>query len=236
MTLKVSDIEVEVEQKAIKNMHLAVYPPNGRVHLSMPDYLDMSDARSYVASKLAWIRRQKEEIANHERESQREYVSGESHYVFGVRYRLVVIEEPCRANSITLDGQKMTMRVRPATTPEQRATLLREYMRKQLKDEIERLMDRWLAKIGETEEVTWEVKTMKTRWGSCVENRRHLIFNLQLARVPSRCIEYVVVHELAHLRVHAHNKIFASLITQWLPNWQSLRSELNDFISTAMED
>lgn len=236
MIIKLSNIEVEVEQKDIKNMHLAVYPPDGRVHLSMPNYLEIADARSYVASKLEWIVRQQEEIANHERETKREYVSGENHYIFGIRYRLNVVEEPCKANSIELNGQRMTMRVRPATTPEQRATLVKEYMRKQFKGEIARLVDRWIDKIGETEEITWEVKAMKTRWGSCVEKRRHLIFNLQLARVPSRCIEYVVVHELVHLQVHAHNKLFESLLTQWLPNWRSLRTELNDFISTAMEE
>ena len=229
----IDGLEIEVERKPIKNMHLSVYPPDGRVHLSVPDYLTEGDARSYVISKWEWIRKQQDEIAAQARQTQREYVSGENHYFFGVRYRLRVSYVTSGANSVEVRGDTMTMRVRKDSTVERRAELMMEWYREQLKEYIGPLVERWAEKLEEPN-VTWQVKEMKTMWGSCGIKFRALLFNLELARVPKECIEYVVVHELTHLKVQNHNKVFETLMTQRLPAWRNLRQKLNEFIALPL--
>lgn len=231
--MNIDGLEIEVERKPIKNMHLSVYPPDGRVHLSVPDYLTEGDARSYVISKWEWIRKQQDEIAAQARQTQREYVSGENHYFFGVRYRLRVSYVTNGANSVEVRSDTMTMRVRKDSTIERRAELMKEWYREQLKAYIGPLVDRWAEKLEERD-VTWQVKEMKTMWGSCGVKRRALLFNLELARVPKECIEYVVVHELTHLKVQNHNKLFEALMTQRLPGWRNLRQKLNEFIALPL--
>lgn len=231
--MNIDGLEIEVERKPIKNMHLSVYPPDGRVHLSVPDYLSEADARSYVVSKWEWIRRQQDEIAAQARQTTREYVSGENHYFFGVRYRLRVVYTTSGANGIEVCGDSMTMRVRKGSTVERRAELMIEWYREQLKAFIGPLVERWAEKLEEPN-VSWQVKEMKTMWGSCGVKRRALLFNLELARVPKECIEYVVVHELTHLKVENHNKLFEALMTQRLPGWRNLREQLNAFIALPL--
>lgn len=231
--MNIDGLEIEVERKPIKNMHLSVYPPDGRVHLSVPDYLSEADARSYVISKWEWIRRQQDEIAAQARQTTREYVSGENHYFFGVRYRLRVVYTTSGANSIEPRGDVMTMRIRKGSTLERRAELMTEWYREQLKSYLAPLVEHWAQKLEEPN-VSWQVKEMKTMWGSCGVKRRALLFNLELARVPKECIEYVVVHELTHLKVENHNKLFEALMTQRLPGWRSLRTQLNEFIALPL--
>lgn len=234
-TLKVSDLEIEVECKNIKNMHLAVYPPDARVHLSMPEYLTDEDACFFILQKLEWIRKQREEVLAQPRQTERQYVSGESHYLFGKRYQLIVEELPHYVNSIEVRGNKLYMFIKPGTTIEQRASVLRAWYRFQLKKELEPMIERWAAKFDETD-YEWQVKQMKTEWGSCVQSRRVLIFNLELARVPRECIEFVVVHEFCHFLIDNHNKLFESLMTKRLPNWRTLRKLLNSFVALPYKD
>lgn len=227
--MNIDGLEIEVERKPIKNMHLSVYPPDGRVHLSVPDYLTDSDVRSYVVSKLEWIHKQQKGIANQERQTKREYVSGENHYLFGVRYRLRVIYITNGSNSIEIHGGIMTMRVRKCTSVERREELVSEWYREQLKAYIGPIVDRWTQKLDEPN-VSWQIKEMKTKWGSCGQKKRILLFNLELARVPKECIEYVIVHEITHLKVKNHNKLFETLMTERFPSWRCLREKLNKFI------
>lgn len=231
--MNIDGLEIELESKPIKNMHLSVYPPDGRVHLSIPNYLSEADARSYVISKWEWIRKQQDEIAAQARQTTREYVSGENHYFFGVRYRLKVINTTSGANGIDVIGNSMTMHVRTGSTLERRAELMTEWYREQLKTFLGPLVERWTSKLEEPN-VSWQVKEMKTMWGSCGVKRRSLLFNLELARVPKECIEYVVVHELTHLKITNHNKLFEALMTQRLPGWRKLREELNAFIALPL--
>ena len=231
--MNIDGLEIDVERKPIKNMHLSVYPPDGRVHLSVPDYLTEGDARSYVISKWEWIEKQQADIEAQARQTKREYVSGENHFFFGVRYRLAVIYTTSGANSIEVRGNTMTMRIRKGSTLERRAELMTEWYREQLKEYIGPLVERWAEKLEE-QGITWQVKEMKTMWGSCGVKRRALLFNLELARVPKECIEYVVVHELTHLKVQNHNKLFEALLTQRLPGWRSLRTQLNEFIALPL--
>lgn len=228
--MNIDGLEIEVERKPIKNMHLSVYPPDGRVHLSVPDYLTEGDVRSYVISKWEWIRTQQDEIAAQARQTQREYVSGENHYYFGVRYRLRVSYVTSGANSVEVRGDTMTMRIRKDSTVERRAELMTEWYREQLKEYIGPLVERWAEKLEERN-VTWQIKSMKTLWGSCNARRRSLLFNLELARVPKECIEYVVVHELTHLKIQNHSKVFEFLLGQQIPNWKSLRKKLNEYVA-----
>lgn len=228
--MNIDGLEIEVERKPIKNMHLSVYPPDGRVHLSVPDYLTEGDIRSYVISKWEWIRKQQDEIAAQARQTPREYVSGENHYYFGVRYRLRVSYVTSGANSVEVRGDTMTMRIRKDSTVERRAELMTEWYREQLKEYIGPLVERWAEKLEERD-VTWQIKSMKTLWGSCNARRRSLLFNLELARVPKECIEYVVVHELTHLKIQNHSKVFEFLLGQQIPNWKSLRKKLNEYVA-----
>ena len=228
--MNIDGLEIEVERTPIKNTHLSVYPPDGRVHLSVPDYLTEGDVRSYVISKWEWIRKQQDEIAAQARQTPREYVSGENHYYFGVRYRLRVSYITSGANSVEVRGDTMTMRVRKDSTVERRAELMTEWYREQLKEYIGPLVERWAEKLVERD-VTWQIKSMKTLWGSCNARRRSLLFNLELARVPKECIEYVVVHELTHLKIQNHSKVFEFLLGQQIPNWKSLRKKLNEYVA-----
>lgn len=225
--MTIDGIHIEVEYKPIKNTHLAVYPPDGHVHVSAPDYLDDNDIRSYVVSKWSWVLKQREAIAAMPRQTERHYVSGENHYLFGTRYRLRVEDTP-GASEITTHANVMLMKLHRNANPH---TLMQEYYRTLLKDVLAELLDKWTAELA-ISNYTWQVKTMKTQWGSCTKKSRSLLFNLELARVPKECIEYVVVHELTHLDVPNHNRLFETLMSQRLPHWRDRRQQLNDFIAS----
>lgn len=231
----VNGVEVAVERKPIKNLHLAVYPPDARVHVSSPDYLADNDIRSFLLTKWDWVEQQRDEVLNQARQTKRLYVTGESYYLLGVRYRLRVVVQPRVAHSVKKQGEWLVMTIQPETTETNRGELLKEFYRNELKRLLEEIIPRLLASVGENN-ITWEVKQMKTQWGSCVAKKRHLILNLELSRVPQECIEYVVMHELCHLRVPNHNKMFEALMSQRLPKWRSLRQQLNDFIALPMND
>lgn len=231
----VNGIEVAVERKPIKNLHLAVYPPDARVHVSSPDYLADNDIRSFLLTKWDWVEQQRNEVLNQARQTKRLYVTGESYYLLGVRYRLRVVEQPRVAHSVKKQGEWLVMTVQPETSTNNRGELLKEFYRSELKRLLEEIVPRLQASIGENN-ITWEVKQMKTQWGSCVAKKRHLMLNLELSRVPQECIEYVVMHELCHLRVANHNKMFEAMMTQRMPKWRSLRQQLNDFIALPMNE
>lgn len=233
--LNINQISVAVERKKIKNLHLAVYPPDARVHVSAPDYLTDDDIRSFVISRWDWVERKRTEILEQERQSLREYVNGESHYLFGRRYRMRVYEVSHTAHRLEIQGEWMILTIQPGTTRENRELVVREFMRQQLKNVLTTIVQYQTQTIGETG-VTWEVKQMRSQWGSCMAKRRHLLLNLELARVPHACIEFVVMHELCHLQIHNHGRLFEALLTQRMPLWRARRKELNDFIAMPMEE
>lgn len=233
--MKIDDIEIEVERKPIKNMHLSVYPPNGRVHISVPEYLSDNDIHSYLVSKWDWVLKQRREILEQARQTEREYVSGEDHYLFGQRFRLKMNFITSGAYRVQTKGNILVMSIVKDSTTKRRHELLQEYCRNQLKAYLAVLMKKWQEQLSEPD-VTWQVKQMKTQWGSCMSKKRSLLFNLALARVPKECIEYVVVHELTHLKIDNHSKLFEGLLTQRLPNWKVRRQRLNEFISLQIKD
>lgn len=231
--MKLNGIEIAVERKDIKNLHLAVYPLDAHVHVSSPKYLDDNDIRSFVVSKWDWIEEKRKEVLEQARQTKRNYISGETYYHLGQRYRLRVEEQPRCAHTITKQGNWLVMTVHPKTSIEHRAEVLREWQRSELKALLSDMVAEWSNQMGETN-VTWEVKQMRSQWGSCIGKKRHLIFNLELARVPRSCIEYVVVHELVHLRVTNHSKVFEAILTHFLPQWRQRRKELNHFIALPL--
>ena len=224
--MEVSGIPVEVVRKNIKNLHLAVYPPNGRVRVSAPMRLDDEAVRLAVISRLAWIRRHQERFNGQVRQSEREMVTGESHYVFGRRYRLNVIEHSGPNKVSTPNNDVLELRVRPGTDRRKREAILLAWRRRQLKDLIPDLIAKWEPVIG-VNVADWGVKKMKTRWGSCNTIVRRVWLNLELAKKPKRCLEYVLVHEMVHLLERSHNERFRAHMDRFMPQWRLHRDELN---------
>jgi predicted metal-dependent hydrolase len=224
--LTVNSIDVEVIRKDIKNLHLGVYPPNGRVRVAVPLAVSDDAVRLAVVDKLGWIKRQQAKFAAQPRQSRREMVSGESHYVLGQRYRLRVIEHPGAGKVVLRNKATLELHVRPETTAEQREQVLQKWYRQQLKGLIPPLLEKWGPLLG-VEPADWGIKKMKTRWGACNIKARRIWLNLELAKKPVQCLEYIVVHELMHLLERHHNDRFMTLMDQHLSNWRVYRDELN---------
>jgi predicted metal-dependent hydrolase len=232
--LIINNIEIEIQKKKIKNLHLSVLPPKGRVRVSAPENMNEDAIRMFVITKISWIKKQQERFINQPRQSEREYVSGESVYLWGKRYRMeVVYSNIC--NDVQLKGNKLIFQVREASTIEQRANVLNEWYRERLKSEIPALIEKWENIIG-VEVSDFGVKNMKTRWGTCNAEDKRIWINLQLAKKPPQCLEYVIVHELVHLIEKKHNKNFLSHMDKLLPNWRVIKDELNAFTLEYMEE
>lgn len=230
-TTNVLDIAVDVEPKDIKHIHLSVFPPDARVHLSLPAHLGKEDAVAFLLSKYTWILGKREEVLAQERQTIRQYRRAENHYLFGKCYQLKVDDSNVNSTTVKKTFSHIIMKVRPDSTVEKREEILWNWYRSQLKEKIEQYVNTWLERMQETHPITWQVKHLKTEWGSCVTKKRSILFNLELARVPLECIEYVVVHELVHLKIENHGKLFEAQMSHYLPNWRDLRKQLNDFIA-----
>jgi len=226
--LRVSGIEIEVIKKKIKNMHLAVYPPNGRVRIAVPERVDDETVRLFAVTKLGWIKKQRAKYAEQERQSEREYVSGESHYFQGKRYLLNVVSgTPVQVKIRNMKYIDLT--IKQGSSREQRERELTEWYRKVLKEEIPKLIAKWEKVVGISVN-DWRVKQMKTKWGTCNIPAKRLWLNLELAKKPVHCLEYIIVHEIVHLLERRHNDRFTALMDQHLPQWRQYRKELNKFI------
>ena len=233
--MTISGIEIAVDRKEIKHTHLSVFPPDARVHVSVP--LDLSDAdlRSFLVSKIPWLRRQITAVLAQPRQAYRKYESGENVYLFGRRYRLLV----CRGDetvSVRVKGKDVVFSGRGLETRMTRAARIAEWCREELKRALTRLVARCAEVAGEHGEISFEIRRMRNLWGSCNARKRRMRFNLALARVPIRCIEYVVTHELVHLTVPNHSLLFERKMDQRFPRWREVRKELNDFIALPLDD
>jgi hypothetical protein len=221
----VGGIRVEVEKKAIKNLHLTVHPPLGRVRIVAPERMQVDTIRLYAISKLPWLRRQIAELQAQARESSREYVSRESHFVWGSRYLLKVVEREAPP-AVVLRGRKLEMIVRPGTTQAQRHEILAAWYRAQIRGTVPSLLAKWQPILKVTASALF-VRQMKTKWGSCNPRTAAIRLNTDLAKKPPACLEYVLVHELAHLIEPQHNDRFRAILSRHLPHWQQLRVRLN---------
>lgn len=226
-----NNIEIQVTKKKIKNLHLSVMPPNGTVKISAP--LEVSDDAiiAFASSRLSWIKAQISTFEKHERESKREYVSGESFYLLGKRYLLNLV--PSSRNKIEISNDRIFFNIKNNITNEQKERFILNWYRKKLKEVINKLLNIWTNKT-DLKPSSWQIKDMKTKWGSCTKNKAKLWFNLQLAKKPVDCIEYVVLHELIHLRIEKHNDEFKNLMQQYMPDWQERKARLNNFILDYM--
>jgi predicted metal-dependent hydrolase len=216
---------VDVILKEIKNVHLSVYPPSGRVRISAPKHMSLDAIRVFAVSKLDWIRQQQTKLREQERETPRDYVNRESHYVWGKRYLLTVTESD-EPPAVELKPRRMLLRVRPGTGEAQRQALVEAWYRERLREAVWPLLARWQPLLGVHVE-RWFLQRMKTRWGSCNHQARTIRLNTELAKKPPECLEYVLVHELVHLLEPTHNARFIALMDQFMPKWQFHRQVLN---------
>ncbi len=223
--ITISNIKINVVRKDIKNIHLAVYPPTGRVRIAAPLRVNEGAIRLFAISKLGWIKRQQRKFEGQERISPREYKDRESHYFQGRRYLLKVIE--CDATpKVILKHSVIELFVRPKANKEKKKTVLDEWYRQKLKQTIPTLIEKWETKMGVVVD-EFGVKKMKTKWGTCNREAKRIWLNLELAKKPAQCLEYIVVHEMVHLLERKHNDRFVSLINKFLPKWKSYKDDLN---------
>ena len=224
--IRVSGVSVQIVRKAIKNLHLGVYPPNGRVRVAAPLALSDDAVRLAVVSRLGWIKRQKAKFSEQERQSVREFVSGESHYYQGKRYRLRVIYGPGPTGVFPKNKTTLTLYVPEGSDAAQRGRVVSAWYRSGLKKQIPALIHKWETIIG-VKVANWGVKRMKTKWGACSFEARRIWLNLELAKKPVQCLEYIIVHEMVHLLERHHNDRFTALMDKFMPQWRLYRSELN---------
>ena len=223
--LALGDISVDVIQKDIKNIHLSVHPPTGRVRISAPQRMTLDTIRVFAVSKLAWIRQHQQKLRAQDRETPREFLDRESHYVWGRRCLLRLIENADR-NEVILAHNRLVLSVRTGTAVEKRERLLDEWYRHRLSDAAGPVLRRWEKLIGVGASRLY-VQRMKTRWGSCNPKSKSIRLNSELAKKPPDCLEYIIVHELLHLIEPTHNRRFSQLLEQFLPDWQHRRDLLN---------
>jgi predicted metal-dependent hydrolase len=223
--IQLGDIAVDVVQKDIKNIHLSVYPPTGKVRISAPLRMDLDTIRIFAITKLGWIKNQQQKLREQERETPREYLDRESHYLWGKRY-LLNIQEDDAVPVIELKHNKIILRRRPATSDETKKTILDAWYRENIKETVPVLITKWEPLMGVKVE-RFFVQRMKTKWGSCSPDSRSIRLNTELAKKPPECLEYILVHEMTHLLESTHNARFISLMDQFMPKWRFYKDELN---------
>lgn len=226
--MKIGDLLIDVVRKDIKNLHLGVYPPNGRVRIASPLRVSDESIRLFAISKLGWIKKKQAKFQAQPRQSPREYVSGESHYFRGDRYLLNVIYHHSTPKVVIRNKTYIDLYVREGSTLEQRERVLTNWYRQQLKTELPNLIAKWQQIIGVSIN-DWGVKKMKTRWGTCNIQAKRIWLNLELIKKPQHCLEYVIVHELVHLLERNHSDRFKAYMNIFMPNWEFYKEELNCF-------
>ena len=225
--IKIGELDIHLTRKDIKNLHISVMPPDGQVRVSAPDAMTNTAIRMAVIHRIPWIRRQQAAFAKQERQSTREMVNGETHYLWGRRYRLEVIElDDLKSQTVKLKSGKLILTVNKGLSDEVKIKLLSEYYRGRLKARAPDLIDKWSKKTGVTIS-DWQIQKMKTKWGSCNIEEGNIRLNLDLAKKPLPCLEYIILHELLHFKERQHNDRFKALLDTYMPDWRSRRDLLN---------
>lgn len=224
-TIELGDVLVTLTRKDVKHVHLTVHPPTGRVTLVTPNVTRTEVARAYVISKLGWIRNQRLKLAAQAREAPRQFVERESHYLWGRRYLLSIAEADGKP-TVKLSHRRLTLQVRPDSSPEKRADAMHEWHKSLMHAVVPGLIAKWADKLG-VYPSEYFLQRMKTKWGSCNPARRHIRLNTELVKKPKDLLEYVVVHEMAHLLEPSHNDRFQAILDRHWPQWRESRAELN---------
>ena len=230
-TIRLGEIAIAVMRKDIKHVHLSVHPPNGRVTLVAPTGTRLEVARAYAASRLGWIRDQQSRLRAQARETPRRYVSRETHYVWGKRHLLTVVERDQKP-SVTRDHRRIVLTVRPGSDRAKRESVMHEWHKSLLHEAVPRLIRKWEPRLG-VKVAAYYLQRMKTRWGGCNHRAKNIRLNTELVKKPKDLLEYVVVHEMAHLLVPTHGERFVALLTEHYPGWRAARAELNELPLTA---
>jgi predicted metal-dependent hydrolase len=225
-TIEIGDVSILVSRKSVKNVHLSVHPPSGRVTLVAPSATRLEVARAYAISKLGWIREQQSKLHNQAREAPRKFVERESHYLWGRRHLLAITCQDTKP-SITLDHRRITLTVRPGSDAEKRGHIMHEWHKSLLHQVVPSLIQKWEPKLGVSVE-QYFLQRMKTKWGSCNHAAGHIRLNTQLVTKPKDLLEYVIVHEMVHLIEPTHSERFLTILGKHYPTWREARAELND--------
>jgi hypothetical protein len=225
-TIQVGEIPITVTRKDVQNVHLSVHPPNGYVTLVAPTSTRLDVARAYAISQLGWIREQQHNLKNQAREAPRQFIERESHYLWGQRYLLTVVHRDTKPG-VTLDHRRITLTVRPGSDLEERAKVFHEWHKSLLHEVVPALIQKWEAKLG-VEVANYYLQRMKTKWGSCNHQAKHIRLNTELVKKPKDLLEYVIVHEMAHLLEPTHSDQFVSILDKHCPTWREARAELNE--------
>lgn len=232
-SIELGDISIQVTRKAVRNVHLSVHPPDGRVTLVAPQGTRLEVARAYAISKLGWIRDRQAELREQARETRRRFIKRESHYLWGHRYLLNVVEEDARPH-VLLDHKRITLIVRPGSDQAKRAQVMHEWHKRLLHEAIPPLIDKWEQKLG-VKVSSYYLQRMKTKWGSCNHKAGNIRLNTELVKKPKDLLEYVIVHEMVHLIEPKHSDRFIAILNQHYPSWREARDELNA-LPLAAED
>ena len=223
--ITVGGVTVDVVHKDIKNVHLSVHPPTGRVTIAAPSHMSLDTVRLFAIAKVSWIRQQQDKLSQQDRETPKEFLSRESHYVWGERYLMKVVEVDAPP-AIELKHTRMVFQIRPGMDNDKKKELLDGWYRELVREAIGLLFATWEQRIG-VKASGVSVRRMKTKWGSCNPTAKTILLNTDLAKKPRECLEYIVVHELVHLLEPTHNERFIKMIDQHMPKWQSHSQLLN---------
>lgn len=229
--IQLGEISIEVTRKDIKNVHLSVRPPDGHVTLAAPLATRLEVARAYAISKLGWIRDQQKQLTSQARETPRQFITRESHYLWGRRYLLNVEQrdaKPC----VTMDHKRMTLTVRPGSSDTKRAEVMHQWHKELLHEAVPPLIRKWEPKLG-VQVHGYFLQRMKTKWGGCNHRAGHIRLNTELVKKPKHLLEYVIVHEMAHLLEPTHSDRFLAILDKHYPTWREARAELNELPLTA---
>ena len=229
MILKIGELDVHLLRKDIKNLHISVMPPDGQVRVSAPNVMTETTIRMAIIHRIPWIRRQQAEFAKQQRQSAREMVTGESHYLWGRRYRLLVNElatDIKSEQSVKLHRGRLVLSVNPSASTNSKIQLLDQYYRSRLKAKVPDILQKWIQITG-VDCNSWHIQKMKTKWGSCNIEEKRILLNLDLAKKPIPCLEYIILHELIHFKERQHNDRFKALLDSYMSDWRARRDLLN---------
>lgn len=225
-TIQLGEIAIAVTRKDIKNVHLTVHPPDGRVTLATPTKIRLEVARAYAISKLVWIREQQRKLECQARETSRQFIERESHYVWGRRY-LMTVKYRDQKPSVVLGNKRITLIVRPDCGAKKRAEVMHEWHKSLLHEMVPILIQKWEQKLNVSVS-GYFLQRMKTKWGSCNHAEGNIRLNTELVKKPKDLLEYVVVHEMVHLIEPKHSDLFIAILDEHYPSWRESRSELNE--------